>query len=71
MLELHFLPANSPELNPDEYVWGYIKYHKIGEKVITGPDQFRSLVLRALRSLQKLPTTIASFFKAKTLRYAM
>jgi transposase len=70
-LELHFLPGYSPELNPDESVWGYIKYHKVGREVITGPDQFRSLVLGALRSLQRLPATIMSFFKAKTLRYAM
>lgn len=71
MLELHFLPGYSPELNPDESVWGYIKYHKVGKQAITGPDQFRSLVLGALRSLQKLPATIMSFFKAKTLRYAV
>lgn len=71
MLELHFLPGYSPELNPDESVWGFVKHHKVGREVITGPDQFKSLVLGALRMLQKLPTTIRSFFKAKTLRYAM
>lgn len=70
-LELHFLPGYSPELNPDESVWGYIKYQSVGRQVITGPKQFRSLILGALRSLQKLPATIRSFFKAKTLRYAM
>jgi transposase len=70
-LELHFLPGYSPELNPDESVWGYVKYHHVGKSVITGPDQFKSLVLGALRKLQKLPDTVASFFKAKTLQYAM
>lgn len=70
-LELHFLPGYSPELNPDESVWGFVKHHKVGREIITGPDQFKSLVLGALRMLQKLPTMVRSFFKAKTLRYAM
>jgi transposase len=26
-LELHFLPGYAPELNPDEYVWNYVKNH--------------------------------------------
>ncbi|MEA3258455.1 MAG: transposase [Pseudomonadota bacterium] len=33
-LKLFFLPPYSPELNPDEFVWGYIKYHHVGKKVI-------------------------------------
>jgi|TARA_R110000851_G_scaffold263476_2_gene416020 transposase len=33
-LKLFFLPPYSPELNPDESVWGYIKYHHVGKKVI-------------------------------------
>lgn len=70
-LELHFFPGYSPELNPDESVWAFVKHHKVGKEIITGPDQFKGLVLGALRMLQKLPTTIRSFFKAKTLRYAM
>lgn len=32
MLELHFLPSYAPDLNPDEYVWNYVKSH--------GPSKF-------------------------------
>jgi transposase len=71
MLELYFLPGYSPELNPDETVWSYIKHHTVGKKVITGPDQFRSLVLGALRKLQKLPDIVRNFFLTKSLKYAM
>lgn len=71
MLELYFLPGYSPELNPDETVWAHIKYHTVGKQVISGPVQFRSLILGALRSLQKLPSVIRRFFAAKDLRYAM
>lgn len=71
MLELYFLPGYSPELNPDETVWAHVKHHSVGKQVITGPDQFRSLVLGTLRRLQKLPSLIMRFFEAKDLRYAM
>lgn len=70
-LELYFLPGYSPELNPDETVWSYVKHHSVGKEIITGPSQFRSLVLGALRRLQKLPGVVRNFFKAKDLRYAM
>jgi transposase len=28
-LELEFLPAYAPELNPVEYLWGYWKHHEL------------------------------------------
>ncbi len=71
MLELYYLPGYSPELNPDETVWSYVKHHTMGKQVVTGPDQFRKLALGALRKLQKLPGVVRNFFLAKTLRYAM
>jgi len=71
MIELYFLPGYSPELNPDETVWAHVKYHSVGKQVISGPDRFRSLILSALRSLQKIPSKVMSFFEAKDLRYAM
>lgn len=70
-LELYFLPGYSPELNPDETVWSFVKHHTVGKQVITGPTQFRSLVLGALRKLQRLPAIVRNFFLAKSLRYAM
>ena len=71
MLELYYLPGYSPELNPDETVWSYVKYHNMGKQVITGPDQFKALALSTLRKLQKLPMTVRNFFLARSLRYAM
>jgi len=71
MLELYYLPGYSPELNPDETVWSYVKYHSVGKEVVTGPTEFKSLVLGALRSLQRLPQTISNFFKSKDLCYAV
>ena len=68
-LRLFFLPPYSPELNPDESVWNYVKNHQIGKATITGPDQFKALVLGVLRRLQKMPALIRSFFEQKELLY--
>ena len=51
-LELYYLPGYPPELNPDETVWAYVKHHSVGKEIITGPTEFRALVMGALRSLQ-------------------
>jgi len=71
MLELYYLPGYSPELNPDENVWSYVKHHTMGKMAITGPDQFKKLALGVLRKLQKLPHIVLNFYLAKSLRYAM
>jgi transposase len=66
---LFFLPPYSPELNPDESVWGYIKYHHVGKKIINSKEQLRSTVYRQLRRLQKLPRLLKSFFGHPDLAY--
>ena len=68
-LRLFFLPPYSPELNPDESVWNYVKNHHVGKAKITGPDQFRALVFGTLRRLQKMPALVRSFFGQKKLHY--
>lgn len=70
-LVIFYLPGYSPELNPDENVWGYVKHHIVGKKAVTGPDQFFTLVLGALRKFQRLPQLIRNIFMSKDLRYAM
>ncbi|MBF0554067.1 MAG: IS630 family transposase, partial [Nitrospirae bacterium] len=70
-LQLFFLPPYSPELNPDELVWNDVKHHGIGKQRITSSDDFNKKVLYFLRSLQKLPDIIRSFFMHKKLQYAL
>lgn len=69
-LRLYFLPPYSPELNPGEYVWNDLKNNGIGRKAITGPAQMKREVIAHLRSLQKSPDRIKSFFRAPTTAYA-
>jgi len=68
-LRLFILPPYSPHLNPDEWVWNWLKRHKIGKARVAGPDQFHTLVERYLRSLQKLPALIRGFFADQNLAY--
>jgi len=62
-LELFLLPSYSPDLNPIEQLWNHTKGNGVGRKVINGPDQLKSAVIKQLRRLQKLPKLIASLFR--------
>lgn len=62
-LEVFLLPAYSPDLNPIEQLWNHTKGNGVGRKIVYGPDQLKSIIINKLRSLQKLPKKIASFFR--------
>jgi len=68
-LGLFIFPSYSPHLNSDEGVWNWLKLHKIGRAYVYGPDQFRTLIDRYLRSLQRLPALIRGFFGDHNLAY--
>ena len=68
-LRLFYLPPYSPELNPDELVWNNVK-GKIGRSSLKGPDDFHQKVRHHLKSLQRSPEKIRSFFNEPNLRYA-
>lgn len=67
---LFFLPPYSPELNPDERVWNDVKNNAIGQQVITAPEQLYGAELSHLRSIQKSPDRVRSYFNNETTRYA-
>lgn len=68
-LRLFILPPYSPHLNPDEWVWNWLKKHNLGKVNVTGPDQFRETVSHFMRRLQKLTQIITGFFQDKNLSY--
>lgn len=63
MLKLFFLPAYSPELNPDEWVWKNVKHDHVGRAAVHGIQQMKAFMLSELRSLQKLLALVRSFFR--------
>lgn len=62
-LEIYLLPPYSPDLNPIEQLWNHTKGNGVGRQVVNGPNQLKTAVINKLRSLQKLPKKIASFFR--------
>jgi transposase len=69
-LRLFYLPAYSPELNPDEQVWNHLKNHTIGKQCINSLKQLTKAVYSHLRSMQRKPALIRSFFLLSTTQYA-
>lgn len=70
-LRLFFLPPYSPELNPDEHVWNYLKNHKIGRQGTKGGFDLYKRVESIMKSLQRLPEKIKSFFKHPWTKYVL
>src|ERR687890_235488 len=68
-LKLFVLPAYSPQLNPDEWVWKNVKHDRVGRTSTTGPEDFKAKIIGALRRLQKMPHIVRAFFADPDLRY--
>ena len=69
-LKLFFLPPYSPDRNPDELVWKHLKADTVGRMVVTSKADFKSKVVSSMRSLQRNPRKICSFFQKPSLQYA-
>ena len=70
-LQLFYLPPYSPELNPDEGVWSYVKHHGIGKQIARNKDELKRQVLSRLHSFQKLPEKVKNLFKAPSVQYTL
>lgn len=61
-LAIYFLPSYSPELNPDEHVWAYLKGFKLKAHQTKNMAEFKPLVLSKMRSIQRKESVVSSFF---------
>ena len=61
-LAIYFLPSYSPELNPDEHVWAYLKGFKLKAHQTKNMKEFKPLVLSKMRSIQRKEAVVSSFF---------
>lgn len=68
-LQLFFLPAYSPDLNPDECVRNNVKNDLIGRTAIRGKGDLKAKAVSALRHLQKSPAKVRGFFGDSKLAY--
>lgn len=68
-MQLEFLPAYAPELNPTEYVWGHLKTHEIGNLCASHVEQVRRYASRRLRSMHRRPTLVRALWKQAELDF--
>jgi transposase len=68
-LRLYRLPAYSPQLNPDEWVWNNVKADGVAAAAPKGLEQMTAVVVARLRRLQRLPHVVRGFFADPELAY--
>ncbi len=69
-IEVFYLPAYSPELNPDEYLNCDLKAGVHSGKPARTKDQLKRKVNSHMRMLQKKPKRVASYFQHRCIKYA-
>ena len=68
-LELHFLPPYAPDLNPDEFVWSYMKSNGVSKKPLKQNESLQKRVEQDLTTIQKDRKLVRSFFGAASVAY--
>jgi transposase len=62
-IEIEYLPAYAPELNPVEYIWGYCKARELPNLCPKTLSELSYYARRALRRMRRRPTLIQAFWK--------
>jgi transposase len=62
-LVTEFFPPYAPELNPIEYVWGYLKLKPLANLAFFDLDQLATTARRHAWSLQRKPENLRSFLR--------
>lgn len=62
-IQIAFLPAYSPDLNPVEYLFGHLKPHELGNFCPTSFAHLSDFARRRLRSMQRRPMLVRAFWK--------
>lgn len=69
-IRMFFLPAYSPQLNPDEFLNNDVKSNALGRRRPSNRQEMAKDVHGYLRSTQRQPAVVCSFFHAKSVCYA-
>ena len=70
LIELHFLPGYSPELNPAEMLNQDVKTNALGRRRPLNITELKADVRRFLRSCQRQPARVARYFRERHVTYA-
>jgi len=69
-IELFYLPAYSPERNPDEYLNRDLKVSVANKAPVRNKEQLKKQLISHMRKIQKLPNRVKSYFKNQYVQYA-
>lgn len=67
LIEVDYLPAYAPELNPVEYIWAYWKQHELPNFCPKDYWQLGEVARRSLRRMRRRPRLVPSFWKQASL----
>jgi len=70
LIEVYYLPAYTPEMNPDEYLNCDLKQGIRASSPARSQAQLQKKVLGHMRKLQALPNRVKSYFRHPNIRYA-
>lgn len=60
-IHIEFIPPYSPELDPTEQLWEYIRLHFTGNRLFSDINNLEDALLDALRQLMAKPQVVKSF----------
>ena len=69
-IEVFYMPAYSPELNPDEGLNADLKQAVTRKAPVRSQQQLKRAIVSHMRRLSKSPSRIRSYFRHKPVRYA-
>ena len=69
-LELHFLPPYAPDLDPDEFVWHYVKQNGLRKRPLRKNESLRERIENDLANVKKNRSLLKSLFRGKSVAYA-
>jgi transposase len=52
-LELHFLPGYAPDLNPDEFVWNYLRQNGVTKTPLEQNEKLKDRVEKDLAQIKR------------------
>lgn len=70
-LEMHFLPGYSPDLNPDEHVWAYLKGNGIRKTPLRMGEKLVDRVSQELATIATNRALVKSFFLVASVAYVL
>ncbi len=70
-LELHFLPGYAPDLNPDEFVWNYLRQQGVTKTPLRQNESLEARVEADLAAIKGDRKLLRSFFTAPSVAYIL